>query len=153
MVFVLKKIQNSFKFSFNYFNEGFKSENHEFLFASIYAFAIILNPQFFSEQQMNDFLEVFVSFITDIQDDCKNIIVFFFLQVIQNYSSFFNFFEIFLKLFDESISSLPNYCTEYLANSLEFLIRNFSNTVPQDKSNIIQNLINEIKENQIRLID
>ena len=82
---------NVFVFTLQYFYN--KIGNAQILFDSIYALAIILVPEKFSEEQMKSFLISLSSNLDNSRSDIKNIILFFYLQAFQNYSSFFDFYD------------------------------------------------------------
>ena len=118
----------------------------DILFDSLYALAIIFVPQRFSEELMSSFVIGLSSNLANARNDIKNIILFFLLQVFQNYLSFFDIYDQFWELFDDDICSLPYYCYFYLDQSLTFLVENFQNQIPDEKESTLQSAIQKIKE-------
>ncbi|KAK8836066.1 hypothetical protein M9Y10_040021 [Tritrichomonas musculus] len=133
-----------FNFVFNYFNEGLKKPNKEIQFDSIYGLSIILTPFYFNAESMNSFVLNFLNSNKDAQNEMKSIVVFFVLQAIQNYQSLFDCLSIFLELFDENVALLPNYCIEYLIQSLDFFSMNFASAIPEEKADLVQEVILQV---------
>ena len=125
-----QKNQTLFKSLFVLFSEGIQNQNQKVQYDSIYGLAIILTPERFNAELMNALIDNLLNnLVGEIQIDMKNMIVFFMLQMIHNYSTFFGASDRFWEMFDENSCLLPKYCIEFFAQSLNFLVTNFANLI------------------------
>lgn len=124
-----------------HFCEGIQNQDKKIQYDSIYGLAIILTSKFISSESVDSLFNNLLDRATEVSNEMKNMIVFFILQIVQNYSSFFGAFDRFLELFDEDVYLLPKYCIDYLVKSVEFLAINFSTSIPEHKLTVLHKII------------